>query len=45
MDTWIKPVGFTLFPHIGAFAGAIITKKNIKNWYEKVVILFSVFII
>jgi len=31
---YIKPIVFTAFPHVGGLAGAFITRKNIKNWYE-----------
>jgi hypothetical protein len=27
-------VGLTLLPHIGGFLGAIISKNNIKSFYE-----------
>ncbi len=31
---WISMLGWVLLPHIGGFAGAVITRKNIKQWYE-----------
>jgi len=38
LSTYLKPLAFTLLPHIGGIAGGLITKNNIKNWYDKDVI-------
>ena len=32
----LAAVGATLFPFLGGLAGSVITKKNIKPWYEKI---------
>ncbi len=29
-----EALALTLLPHLGGFAGAILTRKNIKQWYE-----------
>ena len=34
-NTW-KPTAACLLPHLGGILGGFITRKNIKNWYEKV---------
>ena len=30
----LQAVGLTLLPHVGGFAGSMITRKQIKLWYE-----------
>jgi hypothetical protein len=27
-------IGLTVLPHIGGFAGGLITRKQIKTWFE-----------
>lgn len=34
MSDYLKPIGFTLLPHIGGFLGGFVTKKNISTWYN-----------
>ena len=33
---YLKPTAACLLPHLGGILGGFITRKNIKNWYEKV---------
>jgi len=30
----LQAVGLTLFPNLGGFAGSLMTRNGIKNWYE-----------
>lgn len=32
---YAKPISLTLLPHLGGFLGGFITRKNVKNWYDK----------
>ena len=32
--TILQAIGLTALPHVGGIAGGIITRKEIKNWYE-----------
>ena len=34
MAQWLPSVSLTLLPHIGGIAGAFITKKQVKSWYD-----------
>ncbi|XP_043932069.1 translocator protein-like [Protopterus annectens] len=31
--TWQYAVGFTVLPHIGGFAGGVITRREVPTWY------------
>lgn len=35
---WI-PIAFTVTPMIGGFIGGIFVRKNIKGWYEVIVLV------
>jgi hypothetical protein len=30
----LQAVGLTLLPNLGGFAGSLMTRNEIKNWYE-----------
>ncbi|KAL4645819.1 translocator protein [Arapaima gigas] len=30
---WTHMLGFTALPHVGGFAGALITRREVKTWY------------
>jgi hypothetical protein len=32
--TILQAVGLSVFPNLGGFAGSLITKTQIKEWYE-----------
>ncbi len=34
MPSWLPSVGLTLLPHVGGFAGSLITRRQVKQWYE-----------
>ncbi|KPP64125.1 translocator protein-like [Scleropages formosus] len=31
---WTHVLGFTALPHLGGFAGALITRREVKTWYQ-----------
>jgi hypothetical protein len=32
--TILQAIGLSIFPNLGGFAGAMITKTQVKEWYE-----------
>ncbi|CAH1798934.1 unnamed protein product [Owenia fusiformis] len=34
MTWWLKPTFATVLPHLGGFAGALITQKQVPGWYK-----------
>lgn len=34
---WAQMLGFTALPHLGGLGGGIITRREVKTWYPKLI--------
>lgn len=34
MPSWLPSVSLTLLPHLGGIVGGLITRNQVKNWYD-----------